>query len=254
MRICVLAASALLALATAASAADVHPSVSPSVLRGTGPWQVTYQLEFDSGPLPEQVVLSASSANAGVPDPVASGPVVLTKGPAFLAIADRFCSSGGSLAFESGQAQWTLALPANSVSTLTFALPVSRRFGIDELRFSDLSFAVDGAPLAIVGPEIVAPRAPGITLTAARTAGNRVALSGRTTPLLAGQRIDLRAGTPKPSATIGRVRVRDDGSFSYSAWRPTPGRWSVDAVYDSHDPRFVDSSVTGCFPRVQIGG
>jgi hypothetical protein len=254
--------------ASAASAAVIHPSVSPTVLRGQGPWEVTYKLELDSGPADEHVVISATNGNGSLPTPVLDGPGTLTPGPALIAIADRFCAGGGgSFSFETAQAEWALDLPANSVNTISITTPVSRRFGYDELRLQDVSFRIDGAPIDLPGPEIVASRDAGITLTAAGKrfaaigADARVALRGQTSPLLAGDRIDLLAGyAPEPPyrtlkllIPVQHVRVRADGSFGYR-WRPPrPGRWTVAALLDSHDPRFLDSGTNGCFPVVQVG-
>ena len=253
MRAWIATAFVFLAMAGPASAVVVHPSVAPSVLRGSGPWDVTYKVELDAGSAPEQVTLSAVNAFGALPDPVVDGPATQTKGPQLLGIADRFCSSGGSLAFQSAQAEWTVALPANSVSVLSFTVQVDRRFGIGDTTFQDVSFTLDGAPVAIAGPAIVAPRDPGISLSASGKQGDRVAIRGRTTPLLSGQRIDLRAGALRPTTTIARVRVRADGSFAYGSWRPAAGRWTIGAYYDSHDPRFVDRAVAGCLPVVYVG-
>src|SRR4051812_20943537 len=209
---------AALIAAPVAAAAEVHPSVYPSELRGEGPWDVTYVVEFDSGPADEQVVLSVSNGWGVPPEAVLAGPGKLTRGPSFVAIADRFCAGGnGAFSFLSGQTEWLVDLPASTVNTITFALRVSHRFDVADTRLDDLGFGtavppagyeinaqpqtarLDFAPLALPGPALLAPRDAGITLGAAGKGfatikrGKRISIRGNASPLIAGQRIDLRA-------------------------------------------------------------
>ena len=255
---------AALVAAPVASAATVYPSVSPPALRGQGPWDVTYQVELDSGPVAEHVAVDVSSTWGIPPDPVLAGPGTLTRGNVQAVAADRFCA-GGSLSFAtvSGTTEWLIDLPANTVNVLSLTTRVSHRFAVSSTRLSDVSFTVDGVPVDLPGPDIVARRDAGITLNAGSgklmtsvAAGGRVILRGQSSPLLAGQRIDIRAafGTAtRMTIPVARVRIRADGSFAAS-WRPPKaGRWMLGAFYHSQDPRFLDSTSMNCFPIVQAG-
>jgi hypothetical protein len=275
-----------LTAAPIAAAAEIHPSVFPSVLRGQGPWDVTYLVELDSGPSAEQVVLSVSNGWGPSPEAVLTGPGKLTRGASVVGVADRFCA-GGNGAFSSyfGQTEWLVDMPPYSVNTVAFPLRVNHRFGVAATRLDDLSFStavpppgydvtgqretarLEYSPVALPGPQLLAARDAGISLTAAGKGfatikpGQRIWIRGKASRLIAGQRIDLRAAydpaapyaLSKMKTRIASVRVRDDGTFGTS-WRPPKaGRWTVAAFYDSHDPRFLDSEVAGCYPIVQVG-
>src|SRR4051794_22337741 len=57
-----LAFAVLALLPATASAAEIYPSVSPTVLRGDGPWSITYKIEVDAGPAPERLLLSVDGS------------------------------------------------------------------------------------------------------------------------------------------------------------------------------------------------
>lgn len=271
-RFSLLLAVVFLALASApAHAAEVYPSVSPQVLRGPAPWRVDYSFEFDAGPVAERIGLSIDSSNGFYPEPVLDGPGTLSSGAAMLLGGGRTCASGfGDIDFGvSGGGNWTLALPAGARTIVRVPVRISRRFGLDEQRADDVRFYVDGTQVSIAGPELAVsrevPLSVGFKLPARLTyaqPGQRVPIVGHTSPMLAGQAIDIRAAhsvgryvsKPQYVLPVARVRVAADGSFKFRDWRPTtPGRWSVSAFYDSHDARFLDSTMSGCFPGLQVG-
>lgn len=277
------------ALASSADAAEVYPSVSPTVLHGTPPWQVTYRLEFDTGPLPERLVLESTGA---VADLGVDGPGTVTRVAAVMVVLpERLCIGGmGSAPADAltpaGQSWWLLDLPPNSATTLTMRVSTQGPFDLGRDAFDSVSFATgpvpDGyrpgdnipfltlptQPIAIPPPAIAVPRYVPIDLSlrtpASRSvpAGRLVPIRGQTSPLLAGRLIELRSAvstapgyTRAPKFTpLARVRVAPDGSFAYLKWRPrTAGRWSIGAFYDSHDPGMLDSVSRGCFPFVSVG-
>ena len=117
------------------------------------------------------------------------------------------------------------------------------------------------------GPTVVAPRRPLISTTVSVprkspvVPGTTVPIRGKTSRRLAGQAIDLRTWfSSQPfrplrgaGSKIARVRVAPDGSFACNHWRPARvGTSSVVAVHDSHDPHFVDTTTSGCFPVVRV--
>jgi hypothetical protein len=266
-----LAFAVLALLPATASAAEIYPSVSPTVLRGPPPWHVDYAIEFDSGPAPEQVTFSVSGRNGFPPTPRLDGPGTLTSAGVILLGGGRTCASGfGDIDFGvSGGGSWTLDLPPGASTVVRIGVDVSRQFRLDEQRFDDVQISVDGFDGQIAGPELAVSRAVPLSASLRLAAGakfvqpgDRVTIAGRTSAELAGGAIDLRAtyggaryvGKPDFNAPVARVRVAADGTFRYQQWRPTmPGRWAVSAFYDSHDPRFLDSAMEGCFPSVQVG-
>ena len=69
-----------------------------------------------------------------------------------------------------------------------------------------------------------------------------VTVRGRTDPSLAGQEIVLRTATEedREPRDLARVRVADDGTFTFAGWRPEPGYREVAAQYTSQRPELAD--------------
>jgi hypothetical protein len=272
--------SALVGVSSAV-AAQIFPSVDPPVLKGAGPYQVTYTLEFDTGAAPEQLVLSLRNDEGFPPIPTTAGPGVLTNVASQLLSSDFFCAAGGGELppSENGSSWWLLTLPPATKTVVTLPATVGRRFAIGENSYGDVHFAVatapDGftatsdpsaltySPIDVPQPGLAVPRDVPISLTVPAanktvSAGKPVVIKGKTSPLLAGKRIALRAKRGLHFATklpllIARVKIGATGAFSYGKWRPkAPGRYVVGAAFDSHDPRFLDSTSQGCFSAVFI--
>lgn len=279
---------ALLALAPGwASAAEIHTSVSPTVLTGHGPWQVTYKLEFAAGALPEQLLLHVSTTGVFPPTAVVTGPGSAISLGKQIVMALRTCP-GVARSFGpdgAGQEYWAISLPAATATTLSFSVTRNWPFSVDEPGFGVISFATAAqpadfqqlhgspvglpyTPLQVDSPAIRARRQVPLNVRLGGGlvgAGQRVPISGTTTPKLAGQRVTLRAAfrpngaqlNPSAALTIPIARVRVDrrGSFRYADWRPSkPGHYSVAAVYHSRDPRFRFSTTGGCLPTVGVTG
>ena len=258
-----------------AVAADVTASVTPTTLAGPPPWTVTYKFELRSGPMPEPVMFEVGGFTQGSVRPefsisVSPGEQALQPMPGLAGGRVNLCPGRrGRVETHDRSMNEGILLPANAVTTVTVSVVRRLPLGLADTSlgyFFQLSPAVDlrpegsgvpqlfeagpYVPISTRQPRFHVPRtvplsmAPPVDPGSTLFSGKRLPLMGRTTPRLAGQRIELRYTRSWPAVwhRFAGVTVQKDGSFAYPSWRPrVPGLYTVMPYYRSQDARFLSS-------------
>jgi hypothetical protein len=253
-----------------ASAAQIYPSFSPAVLRGTPPWTTTYLFEIHTGRQPEHLNFAGWGSFS------LDGPGQLTP------VTDALFSAAWSCAFGRGSGvsgvstatYYHLDLPPETSTVLVAHITRRYPFGVGETigyGFEMVSTSAawtprDGrgemTPIDVGAPVIATGREPWLYAERAHAkavpaTGGPVPLIGRASPAMAGQLVEIRYTTRWPPVwmPLARVRVQLGGVFGYSKWVPTqPGLYSITASFISHDARFVSTESGSCPDSFKVIG